>query len=157
MIEKQEWFRVIIRPRQSANRKCKTGYFSCRCLLRSFVCSRRMELVQMTVWLPPNRLTVWLPPYTYLCPYQKSERPGCSLGLISKDVCTHRSNNWIMLSNVIHTQKYMRRLSPLYFLPPAMTAASLSSTTALCLKLITPFKSCVAEDDCQEFARWRHL
>lgn len=36
--------------------------------------------------------------------------------------------------------QHMEHLSLLHFLPQAMTEAFLSSPTALCLKLITPFK-----------------
>lgn len=48
---------------------------------------------------------------------------------VNKDGCTHRSNNF---------------LDFLSFLP--------HSPAALCSKLITAFKGCIAEEDCQEFA-----
>lgn len=78
---------------------------------------------------------------------------ACSFS-IDKGGCTHKSNKWIMLSNVIYTEhKYLRHLSLLYFLPQAMAATFLTSPTALCLKWITSFKDCFAEDDCQSETR----
>lgn len=136
----------------------------------SFLCPRWKN----KTWSSGHCLVALKPHYT--CPYpwrvwasapravltslpdQKSARPGCSPGLITKDGRTHGSNNWIILLNVIYTQqKYTRYLSLLYFLPREMTATFLTGPTALCLKLITPFKNCVAEDDCQGFASQRNL
>lgn len=148
----QEWYLIVIRPMQSTLTENA----------KPFLCSKWMNLCKWPLF-GCSQTSLHLCPYPASglvtpLPDQKSERPGCSPGLINKKECKRKSNNWMILSHVIYTQrKYMRHLSLLYFLPRAMTATILTSPTALCLKLITPFKSCVAQDDCREFASQRHL
>lgn len=143
LTENAKTFAVIFPGHSSALNErnlCKWPLFGC------FQTSLHPPLSLGCVSLSPHGLVTSLPD-------QKSEKPGCSPGLIDKNGCARRSNDWLMLSNVIYTQqKYLRHLSLVYFLSRAMTETFLTSPTTLCLKLITPFKSCVAEDDFQEFA-----